>query len=89
MMTLTVVKEMERKVTKIGNSLGVTIPQEVLEHLGISQGDVVHFAIENGQVIIRKKANLRLPKGIDEEFLEQMNDMINEYDQTFKNLVDR
>jgi antitoxin MazE len=89
MMTVTVVKEVERKVTRIGNSLGVTFPQEVLEHLGISQGDAVRFEIVNGQVTIKKKINLKLPKGIDEEFLEQMNDMINEYDQTFKNLVDR
>ena len=88
-MTVAVVREVERKVTKIGNSLGVTFPQEVLEHLGIGQGDVVRFEIVDGQVTIKKKVNLKLPKGIDEEFLEQMNDMINEYDQTFRNLVDR
>ncbi|WP_257985135.1 AbrB/MazE/SpoVT family DNA-binding domain-containing protein [Bacillus sp. T33-2] len=88
-MTQPVVREVERKVTRIGNSLGVTFPQEVLEHLGIGQGDEVRFEIVKGQVTIKKKANLKLPKGIDEEFLEQMDDMINEYDQTFKNLVDR
>jgi len=88
-MTLTVVREVERKVTKIGNSLGVTFPQEVLEHLGIVQGDEVRFEVVDGQVIIKKKANLKLPKGIDAEFLEQMSDMINEYDKTFKGLVDR
>lgn len=86
---MTVVSEVERKVTKIGNSLGVTFPQKVLEHLGIGQGDEVRFDIVNGQVTIKKKTNVTLPKGIDAEFLEQMNDMINEYDQTFKNLVDR
>ncbi|WP_423800858.1 AbrB/MazE/SpoVT family DNA-binding domain-containing protein [Neobacillus sp. SAB-20_R2A] len=88
-MSLTVVKEVERKVTRVGNSLGVTFPQEVLELLGIRQGDEVRFEIVNGQVTIKKKTNIKLPKGIDEEFLEQMNDMINEYDKTFKNLVDR
>ncbi|MFC4802617.1 AbrB/MazE/SpoVT family DNA-binding domain-containing protein [Neobacillus sp. GCM10023253] len=88
-MTLRVVREVERKVTKIGNSLGVTLPQEVLEHLGIGQGDEVRFDIVNGQVTIKKKQNLKLPKGIDEEFLEQINDVINEYDQTFRNFVDR
>lgn len=88
-MTLTVVKAVERKVTKIGNSLGVTFPPEVLEHLGVGQGDEVRFDLEDGHVIIKKKANLKLPKGIDEEFLNQMNDMINEYDKTFKGLVDR
>jgi antitoxin MazE len=51
-MSVTVVREVERKVTRIGNSLGVTFPQEVLEHLGISQGDAVRFEIVNGQVTI-------------------------------------
>lgn len=88
-MTLTVVREVERKVTRIGNSLGVTFPQEVLEHLGISQGDEVRFDLSNGKVMISKKKNIKLPKGIDEEFLEQMNEMIMEYDQTFKGLKDR
>lgn len=88
-MALTVVKEVERKVTRIGNSLGVTFPQEVLEHLGIAQGDEVRFDLANGHVTIKKKATIKLPKGIDEKFLEEMNDMINEYDQTFKGLVDR
>ncbi|MCM2535942.1 AbrB family transcriptional regulator [Neobacillus pocheonensis] len=86
---LSVVKEVERKVTKIGNSLGVTFPQEVLEHLGVYQGDEVSFHLENGYVSIKKKVNIKLPKGIDQEFLDQMNDMINEYDKTFKGLVDR
>ncbi|MFZ0447212.1 MAG: AbrB/MazE/SpoVT family DNA-binding domain-containing protein [Bacillus sp. (in: firmicutes)] len=84
-----VVKEVERKVTKIGNSLGVTFPQEVLAQLGISHGDEVQFHIENGKVSIKKKKHLTLPEGIDEEFLEQMNDMIKEYNETFKGLVNR
>lgn len=88
-MTLPVVSEIERKVTKIGNSLGVTFPHEVLKYLDITQGDEVHFVMENGHVVIKKKTNVKLPKGIDTDFLEQMNDMINEYDQTFKGLVDR
>jgi antitoxin MazE len=85
----TVVKEVERKVTKIGNSLGITLPQEVLEHLRLGQGDEVCFVLDKGSVSIKKKMNIKLPKGIDAEFLEQMNDMIDEYDKTFKGLVNR
>jgi putative addiction module antidote len=36
------------KVTKIGNSLGVTIPREELEALGLKQGD---------EVIIRRRGS--------------------------------
>ncbi|WP_375337802.1 AbrB/MazE/SpoVT family DNA-binding domain-containing protein, partial [Bacillus cereus group sp. BfR-BA-01319] len=34
-------KKIERKVTKIGNSLGLTLPQEFYTTLNIKQGDVV------------------------------------------------
>jgi antitoxin MazE len=88
-MTLTVVREVERKVTRIGNSLGVTFPQEVLEHLKVKQGDEVKFELAPGSVSIKKKSAMKLPKGIDEEFLEQMNEMISDYDETFKGLVNR
>lgn len=89
-MTKTVVeKRVERKVTKIGNSLGVTFPKEVLDHLGIQHGDEVKFDLQNGSVNIKKKALLKLPKGVDADFLEQMNDMMTEYDDTFKGLVNR
>jgi putative addiction module antidote len=32
------------KIRKIGNSLGVVLPKEVLEMLGASEGDTVSFA---------------------------------------------
>lgn len=39
------VKEVERKVTKIGNSLGIALPHEVLEHLKIQPGLNVHILL--------------------------------------------
>lgn len=42
-----VVKEMlKRKVTNIGNSSGITIPQEVIKHLNLNKGDEVRFILE-------------------------------------------
>ena len=35
----------EAKLRKIGNSLGVIIPSEIIEELGYHRGDVVHIAI--------------------------------------------
>ena len=35
----------ETKIRKIGNSLGVIIPSEILEELGYKNGDTVHVAI--------------------------------------------
>lgn len=89
MINTVVRKRVERKVTKIGNSLGITLPKEVLDHLGIQHGDEVKFDLQTGSVNIKKKVQLKLPKGVDEDFLEQMNDMMTEYDDTFKGLVGR
>jgi antitoxin MazE len=40
----------ERKVLKIGNSLGVTFPVEFLNQLGIHQGDEIQMELEGGQL---------------------------------------
>ncbi|WP_398296239.1 AbrB/MazE/SpoVT family DNA-binding domain-containing protein [Sporosarcina saromensis] len=50
-----VVSKVERKVTKIGNSLGITLPTEVLNYLQADQGDELTFKLENnGSVSIKK-----------------------------------
>lgn len=36
----------ERKVTKMGNSTGLTIPSEVLEHSAVKLKDEVSFRLE-------------------------------------------
>ncbi len=91
MMTVAV-KEMERKVTRIGNSLGLTLPQEVLKHANIKQGDEIKFHLEeDGTVIIKKHnpINVEVLEGIDQEFIEGLKDLFDNYDQTLENLADR
>ncbi|OKL35280.1 AbrB/MazE/SpoVT family DNA-binding domain-containing protein [Domibacillus mangrovi] len=86
------VKEVERKVTKIGNSLGVTLPQEVLNHIGIKQGDEVSFQLEEGgKVSFKKNVNLNMDglEGIDQDFLDGLKQVFNDYDNTLRNLADR
>lgn len=86
------VKEVERKITKIGNSLGVTFPQEVLEHLKVKQGESVVFQISgDGEVTFRKRPAVNVAgfEDIDEEFLEGMKEMFHQYDNTLRNLVNR
>lgn len=81
------VKEVERKITKIGNSVGVTIPQEVLNHLKVKQGDDVKFILEkDGSVSIKKPVNMDF---LDQEFLEGLEDLFENYDDTLRNLSDR
>lgn len=84
--------KVERKITKIGNSLGLTLPQEVLEHIAVKQGDEVSFQFEDGgKVSIKKNVSLDFDglEGIDQDFLDGMKELFTDYDKTLKNLVDR
>ena len=84
-----VLEQIERKVTKIGNSIGITLPPELLKQVGIAQGDDVQIEVKDGKIILRKKEQLQLPDGVDAEFMEILNDVIKEHDKAFKGLVDR
>lgn len=79
----------ERKVTKIGNSYGITIPTELLKQVGLAQGDDVQVEVKDGKILLRKKEQITLPNGVDAEFMDILNDVIKEHDKAFKGLVDR
>jgi len=82
-------KQFERKVTKIGNSFGITIPIELLKQVGLSQGDDVQVEVKDGNIVLRKKEQQSLPEGVDAEFMDILNDVIKEHDKAFKGLVNR
>ncbi len=79
----------ERKVTKIGNSYGITIPNELLREVGLARGDDVQVNVKDGKIVLRKKEHITLPEGVDAEFMDILNDVIKEHDKAFKGLVDR
>lgn len=84
------VVEMERKVTKFGNSLGITMT-DALKQIGLDQGDTVLIDINQstGEIVIRKSTKVSLPNGISEDFMDSLADVINKYDQTLQGLKDR
>lgn len=78
------VMEVERKVTKVGNSLGVTLPQQVLNHLNVKQGDEIKFTLEDdGSVSVKKFTPM------DQDFLEGLKYVFENYDDALRNLADR
>lgn len=86
------VKQVERKITKVGNSLGVTLPPEVLKHLKAQQGDAIRFELEeDGCVSVKKckELNLDVLTDIDQDFLDGLQDLFENYDNTLRNLADR
>jgi len=84
-----VLEIIERKITKIGNSVGVTLPPELLKNVGLAQGDDVQIEIKDGKIILQKKEQIHLPEGVDAEFTRILNDVIKEHDEAFRGLVDR
>jgi len=45
---------LKRKLMRVGNSLRVAVPKEVLELLQLRQGDSIEFSSTNGDIVIRK-----------------------------------
>jgi putative addiction module antidote len=80
---------MERKVTKIGNSLGVTFPSEVLKSIHVKLGDEVTIDVKDDEIIIKKSRKVQLPSGISPDFFDILNETMSNYDETIKGLRDR
>lgn len=45
------------KLTKIGNSTGVTIPREVLQAVGLQRGDDVTLSVSDGKIAMARTDN--------------------------------
>jgi AbrB family looped-hinge helix DNA binding protein len=45
---------LKRKVMRIGSTLRVAIPKEIVELLDLRQGDSVEFGSNNGDIVLRK-----------------------------------
>jgi antitoxin MazE len=48
---------MERKITRIGNSLGIRLPLEILKDIQLDEGDTVELELrkDKGEIVLRNK----------------------------------
>lgn len=46
------------RIVKVGNSLRMTIPKEIVEATRLKRGDVVNVSLENYNIIVRKSKEL-------------------------------
>ncbi|MBU2611668.1 MAG: AbrB/MazE/SpoVT family DNA-binding domain-containing protein [Chloroflexi bacterium] len=71
---------MLRKIFRTGNSIVVSLPKDIVEQLGMSEGtDVsVEFDRPNRQIVIRR-VELPIAGSIEENFARQVAEFINEY----------
>ena len=83
-MSNTLDKKTERKIRKVGNSLSVTLPKEVLEFADLKEGDTVEFSDKNGKLVIEKKNSIVTP-----EFMDLIENVYQEQKEVFDKLIER
>lgn len=83
-MSNTLDKKIERKIRKVGNSLSVTLPKEVLEFADLKEGDTVEFSDKNGKLVIEKKNSIVTP-----EFMDLIENVYQEQKEVFDKLIER
>ncbi|MFZ3577431.1 AbrB family transcriptional regulator [Virgibacillus sp. DJP39] len=62
---------MERKVTKIGNSLGITFSKKIMNEFDWKEDDIVKIEIDKERIILRKSNKVELPEGVTEEVFNE------------------
>jgi antitoxin MazE len=79
-----------RKIGRMGNSLGVSLPKSLAEKLSVSQGDEIEF-VENdrGEVVLKKVRQNQLPDHIRPEVLEAFFNVFEEDEGILEDLRDR
>jgi antitoxin MazE len=79
-----------RKVGRMGNSLGISLPKSLAEKLNVKQGDEIEF-IENaqGEIVLKKVRQIKLPENVRPEVLEAFFDVFEEDEGILNDLRDR
>jgi antitoxin MazE len=80
---------MHRKVCAIGNSKGVSLPAEFLGRLALSVGSEVDIRLDEtaSKIVIEPVREKKYPKGLDREFVSQVNEFIEKYEPALKALA--
>ena len=79
---------MIRRLFKTGNSIGVSLPKEVLEDLGMKDGESVNLELDHTQrrvIITRVEPSLAIA-GVNEEFAREVDAFIQEYHSALEEL---
>jgi len=83
-------KRYSRKIGRMGNSLGVSLPKSLAAKLNVTQGDEIEF-IENdsGEVVLKKARQVKVPDNVRPEVLEAFFDVFEEDEGILQDLRDR
>lgn len=72
----------EQKLTKIGNSVGIIFPKQLLEKLNLKEGNTLFIQEMNDKVIIEKDSS----SSVSPEFLKIAENVGERYTQAFEDL---
>ncbi|HEX8949836.1 MAG TPA: AbrB/MazE/SpoVT family DNA-binding domain-containing protein [Dissulfurispiraceae bacterium] len=80
---------MNRKICSIGNSQGVSVPADMLAQLHLTVGSEVDVYLDESRskIVIEPSRKRKYPKGINEEFVSQVNEFIAKYEPALKELA--
>jgi antitoxin MazE len=80
---------MLRRLFKTGNSVVISLPREMLESLGVAEGESVSVELDRAQrcVIITPVEKPLEAAGVDEQFARQVNDFIEKYRTALEELA--
>lgn len=79
-----VAKVEERKLRKVGNSVGVTIPVTILNDMDLKEGDTISFETNNDGIVLKRKDPI-----VTDEFMSLIQKVADENDAALKALVER
>ncbi|WP_373233459.1 AbrB/MazE/SpoVT family DNA-binding domain-containing protein [Cohnella sp.] len=83
-------KRYSRKIGRMGNSLGVSLPKKLAEKLKVSHGDEIEFVEnERGEIVLKKARLGNLPDHVRPEVLEAFFDVFEEDQGILEDLRDR
>jgi antitoxin MazE len=80
---------MLRRLFKTGNSVVLSIPKEILDSLGLADGESVTLEVDRPQhrIIITPAEKSLAIAGVDEEFARQVNEFIEQYRPALEQLA--
>jgi antitoxin MazE len=86
----TKVTRYSRKIGRMGNSLGVSLPKGLAEKLNVVQGDEIEFTEnDRGEIVLKKIRQTKLPENVRVEVLEAFFDVFEEDEGILNDLRDR
>jgi len=76
-----------QKLYRNGNSVVVTIPNQLLEDMNLKEGSEVEIAKKGSDLVVKQKPNLA--SDVDAKFMKMVEEFADEHDDVLRELANR